>query len=189
MPILILQEVARQNIHLHISGILSKSNDSFDICRFQQAFHTLHFLVGHGVNFGSQFELALFFDQFGQPQEDLLTGGLHIRVVRHWGDQLVHLVFFQCHVVLLSNGQGLVQLAKTNHYFNSFFVLSILHQERDRGFQNLRVVTISDSTGHILNQVTQVVGKRQIHGSPLIATPGVQLHTLVKLALLFKVLG
>ena len=61
VPVLVAQEVASQDIDLGLAGILGKANDSLHVAAFQEAFETLHFLVGQGVNLSTEFEVALPF--------------------------------------------------------------------------------------------------------------------------------
>lgn len=94
MPVLILQEVTSQNINLGVSCICCKGDHSLYICRLKQTFDTFHFLVSHGVDLGTKFELTLLLHKFSQSQEDVEALFLEIWIVSSWGDEFGDLIFF-----------------------------------------------------------------------------------------------
>jgi hypothetical protein len=65
--------------------------------------------------------------QLCDPQQHSASLLFQARVISRWRDEFGHLLFFQLHIVLLSNFKGFGDLAKPNHYFNCFFVLLVLH--------------------------------------------------------------
>lgn len=157
MPVLILKEISCKYEHLRLACVGCKAYDCLNITRLKQAFYTLHFFVGHRVNLSSKFKLPLSLNELGNSHQDVLPLSLLLRILVSCWNQLGDYLFFQDHIILLSDGKCLNKLVESNHNFNSLFILLILHHELHTGLQNLGVVPVCHTRSNVFDHVTQVV--------------------------------
>lgn len=101
MPVLVPEEVACQNVDLSLTRILSEANDGFHVTTFEQTFESLHLLVCHGVDFGTELEVTLSLDHLGDTKKNLNSFFLLHWVVSLWRDEFLCEFFFQNNVLLL----------------------------------------------------------------------------------------
>lgn len=84
VPVLVLQEVTRKFVNFSLTCCLCEANDGFDFAGFDQALDTLHFFVGHGVDFGTEFEVTLLLHDFGYPEQNLNSMSLLLGISSSW---------------------------------------------------------------------------------------------------------
>ena len=126
MPVLTLKEITSKNVNFGLTSCVSEPDDSFHISTLEKTFESLHFFISHSVNLGSEFEVSLFLHQLSDSHTSLNSDLLRVEVVSSGRDELHHGLFFDLNVPLLSEFESFGVVSKTDHYLDSFLVLSTL---------------------------------------------------------------